>query len=119
MVTVVVKVAVNMVVRVLVCGVEIAVIARISAAGNTVVEIMATAAGSSVVAFRVLTDIPDKKPDSGCSKRRNAPSKSSRQTIATMRARRGVTTNEGRPTIWVERATRVVASSMRISIQPL
>lgn len=102
-VKVVVKVAVGMVVRALVCAVEIAVIARISAAGNTVVAIMATAAAlpvasSPVVAFSVVTGTPGKKPASGCSQRRNTPSKSSRQTIATMRARRGVTTNEGRPT---------------------
>jgi hypothetical protein len=109
---------------VLCSGVEIAVIARISAAGKTVVEMTATAAGlpsspSAVVAWRASIGIPDRRAGSGCSKRRNAPSKSRRQTIATMRARRGVMTSERCRATWVERATRVMALSIRISIQPL
>lgn len=120
----VVMVAGNVVVRTLCRGVEIAVIALISAAGSTVVEIMATGAGlplaaSTVVAFSRLTGSVGKKPANGCSKRRSAPSKSNRQSIATIRARWGVTANGRRPTTWAERATRVMASSMRISIQPL
>lgn len=105
-------------------GVEMTVIALISTAGNTVVEITATATGlplaaSTVVAFSVLTCIPGKKPGSGCPKRRKAPSKSKRQTITARRARRGVKANVRLATTWVESATRVMASSMRISIQPL
>ncbi len=110
----VVRVVVKVVVRALCCGVEIAVIARISAAGKTVVEIAAIAAGlfttpSTVVALSASTCMPDKRPGSGCPKRRKVPNKSRRQPIATMRARRGVTSSERWCATWVERATRVMA----------
>lgn len=105
-------------------GVEITVMARISAAGSTVVEMTATAAGlfpavSMVVAFSVSICVPGKKPGSGCPKRRNAPSKSRRQTIATINARRGVKASERLVPTWAESAMRVMVLSMRISIQPL
>lgn len=105
-------------------GVEITVMALISAAGSTVVEMTATAAGlfpavSMVVAFSVSICVPGEKPGSGCPKRRNAPSKSRRQTIATISARRGVKASERLVPTWAESATRVMVLSMRISIQPL
>lgn len=121
---IVVMVADKVVVTAVRCGVEITVMALISAAGSTVVEITATTAGLPlvavmVVAFSVSTCVPGIKPESGCPTRRNAPSKSSRQTIATISARRGVKASARLVPTWVERATRVMALSMRISIQPL
>jgi hypothetical protein len=106
------------------CWVEITVMALISAGGNTVVAVTVTAASLplatlTVVAFSISTCIPGIKLASGCPNRRNAPSKSRRQTIATISARRGVKASERLLPTWVESATRVMALSIRISIQPL
>lgn len=92
---IVVMVAGKVVVTAVRCAVEITVMALTSAAGSTVVEMRATAAGwpltaALVVGFCVSTCVPGIKPESGCPNRRKAPNKSSRQIIATISARRGV-----------------------------